>query len=95
MIEAVFPERKPAAGGHAFQTGARWRERTGSTNSWLKEGLFRAGEGKGLIMEGKVTVEGNVIDKAGTSVDTAAEIQLRGRIPLMSAEGQKAGGSPG
>jgi len=61
----------------------------------VERGLVQSRErAKALIMEGKVTVEGNVIDKAGTSVDTAAEIQLRGEDPpYVSRGGRKLEGA--
>ena len=61
----------------------------------VERGLVQSRErAKAIIMEGRVTVEGNVIDKAGTSVDSAAEIQLRGEdLPYVSRGGRKLEGA--
>jgi len=46
--------------------------------------------GKALILEGKVTVDGQRIDKAGTSVDVDAEIRVQGEdLPYVSRGGKK------
>jgi 23S rRNA (cytidine1920-2'-O)/16S rRNA (cytidine1409-2'-O)-methyltransferase len=61
----------------------------------VERGLVQSRErAKALIMEGRITVEGNVVDKAGTNVDKAAEIQLRGEdLPYVSRGGRKLEGA--
>jgi 23S rRNA (cytidine1920-2'-O)/16S rRNA (cytidine1409-2'-O)-methyltransferase len=61
----------------------------------VERGLVQSRErAKALIMEGRVTVQGNVVDKAGTSVDTAAEIHVRGEdLPYVSRGGRKLEGA--
>jgi len=95
MIEAVFPERKPAAGGACFPDRSEMARKDRIDKLLVERGLVQSRErAKALIMEGKVTVQGNVIDKAGTSVDTAAEIQLRGEDPpYVSRGGRKLEGA--
>jgi len=95
MIEAVFPERKPAAGGACFPDRSEMARKDRIDKLLVERGLVQSRErAKALIMEGKVTVQGNVIDKAGTSVDTAAEIQLRGEdLPYVSRGGRKLEGA--
>jgi 23S rRNA (cytidine1920-2'-O)/16S rRNA (cytidine1409-2'-O)-methyltransferase len=61
----------------------------------IEKGLAQSRErAKALIMEGRVTVQGQVIDKAGVSVDPTAEIQLRGEdLPYVSRGGRKLEGA--
>jgi 23S rRNA (cytidine1920-2'-O)/16S rRNA (cytidine1409-2'-O)-methyltransferase len=61
----------------------------------IEKGLVQSRErAKALIMEGRVTVQGQVIDKAGISVDPTAEIQLRGEdLPYVSRGGRKLEGA--
>ena len=42
-----------------------------------------------LIQAGEVTVNGQVIDKAGTEVNVAAQIQIKERSPFVSRGGEK------
>ncbi|MEI9479702.1 MAG: TlyA family RNA methyltransferase [Deltaproteobacteria bacterium] len=61
----------------------------------IEKGLVQNPErAKALIMEGRVIVEGHVIDKAGISVDPTAEIQVRGEdLPYVSRGGRKLEGA--
>ena len=47
---------------------------------------------KALIMAGRVSVEGRVVDKAGTLVNTSAEITLKEDAPFVSRGGVKLNG---
>jgi 23S rRNA (cytidine1920-2'-O)/16S rRNA (cytidine1409-2'-O)-methyltransferase len=61
----------------------------------VEKGLVQSRErARALIMEGRVMVQGNVIDKPGTIVDPGADIQLRGEdLPYVSRGGKKLEGA--
>ena len=44
---------------------------------------------KALIMQGSVTVNGNVVDKAGTLVDVNASLNIENKMPFVSRGGLK------
>ncbi|MCK4847288.1 MAG: TlyA family rRNA (cytidine-2'-O)-methyltransferase, partial [Deltaproteobacteria bacterium] len=46
-----------------------------------------------LIMAGKVTVDGRVIDKAGTEVDPTLEVKLKEDLPFVGRGGLKLEGA--
>lgn len=49
---------------------------------------------RALIMEGRVVVQGNIIDKPGTIVDPATDIHVRGEdLPYVSRGGKKLEGA--
>ncbi len=57
----------------------------------LKKGLVDSRQkAKALIMEGKVSVNGKTVDKAGTKVDENSDIKIKGRTnPYVSRGGMK------
>ena len=61
----------------------------------VERGFIQSRErSRALIMAGKVTVEGKVIDKPGTQVDVEAKLQLRGEdSPYVSRGGEKLEGA--
>jgi len=61
----------------------------------IEKGLVQSPErARALIMEGKITVEGYVIDKPGTNIEVKAEIQIRGEdLPYVSRGGNKLEGA--
>jgi 23S rRNA (cytidine1920-2'-O)/16S rRNA (cytidine1409-2'-O)-methyltransferase len=61
----------------------------------VERGFIQSRErSRALIMAGKVTVEGKVIDKPGTQVDVEAKLQLRGEdSPYVSRGGGKLEGA--
>ena len=61
----------------------------------VEKGLVQSRErARAFIMEGRVMVQGNVIDKPGTIVDPGADIQLRGEdLPYVSRGGKKLEGA--
>ncbi len=56
----------------------------------VERGLVKSRErARALIMEGKVTVNGEKAEKAGSLVTLDAEVQIRGEIPYVSRGGLK------
>ncbi len=61
----------------------------------VEKGVTPTGEkARALIMAGKVAVEGKVVDKPGTKIDSEASIQVRGEAsPYVSRGGEKLEGA--
>jgi 23S rRNA (cytidine1920-2'-O)/16S rRNA (cytidine1409-2'-O)-methyltransferase len=61
----------------------------------VEKGITQSREkARGLIMEGRVIVDGRIIDKAGTRVPLSARIELHGEeMPYVSRGGQKLEGA--
>ena len=61
----------------------------------VEKGMVKSRErARALIMEGKVTIEGKMIDKPGTNVDVEAKLQLReGDSSYVSRGGEKLEGA--
>jgi len=56
----------------------------------VEKGIVQSRErARALIMAGKVTVEGEMIDKSGTKVDGEAKLQLRGEDSSYASRGGK------
>ncbi len=57
----------------------------------VEKGLVKSRErAKGLIMAGKVMVNGKMVDKVGTKIDTDSKIEIKGEdIPYVSRGGLK------